>query len=130
MILGSVVSRSPRVYAVPFGPVKLTTLLAGSQPVMVTVVTRCLVLVAPGSIPGVPTVVGSIVLSTAASPAGFNRMLTRSKYVALMVSPTLTCSNRTAVGGTSSVTTLPSCNRIVTVRAAWSTASTVPWTVT
>ena len=47
-----------------------------------------------------------------------------------MVSPTLTCSNRVAVAGTSRVTTLPCCPRIVTVRPAWSTASTVPWTVT
>jgi hypothetical protein len=37
---------------------------------------------------------------------------------------------RTAVGGTSSVTGLPCANRIVTVRAAWSTASTVPITET
>ena len=45
---------------------------------MVTVVTRCLILVAPGSDPGVATVVGSTVRSTAGSPAGFNRMLTQS----------------------------------------------------
>ena len=42
------------------------------------------------------------------------------------MSPTLTCSNRTAVVGTSRVTDLPCCTRIVTVRPVWSTASTVP----
>ena len=62
----------------PFGVVKLTTLFTGSQPVMVTVVIRCLVRVAPGSAPGVPTVVGSMIRSTGGSPAGFGRRLTRS----------------------------------------------------
>ena len=57
---------------------KLTTLLTGSQPVMVTVATRCLIFVAPGRDPGFATVVGSIVRSTAGSPAGFNRTLTKS----------------------------------------------------
>ena len=45
---------------------------------MVTVATRCLVLVAPGSAPGVAVIVGSSVRFTAGSPGGFNRTVTRS----------------------------------------------------
>ena len=45
------------------------------------------------------------------------------------MSPTWTWSKRVTDFGTSSVTTLPWSPRILTVRAAWSTASTVPRTV-
>ena len=39
--LASVVSSRRREYSAPFGPRKVTTRVAGSQPVMVTVVMRC-----------------------------------------------------------------------------------------
>ena len=69
---------------------------------------------------------GGVNRSTAGSPAGFRRTLTTSKDDAVMMSPTLTWSKRAAERGTSSVTMFPISPRTLTVRAAWSTASTVP----
>src|SRR6476661_2157222 len=97
---------------------------------MVTVVTRCLALTAPGRVSDVGDVTGAMDRSTAASPSGFGRTLTTSKYDAVMRSPTLIWSKRATDCGTSSVTTFPCSPRILTVREGTSTASTVPRTVT
>ena len=110
----------------PGRSLNVTTRVAGSQDVMVTVVTRWDALTAPGRVPGVGDVTGGTYRSTAASPAGFGRTLTTSKYDAVTVSPTLTWSKRATDCGTSRVTTFPCSPRILTVRVSWSTASTVP----
>jgi len=68
----------------------VTTRVAGSQAMIVTVVTRCRALTAPGKVSDVGAVMGATDRSTSASPAGFGRTLTTSKYDAVTRSPTLT----------------------------------------
>ena len=96
---------------------------------MVTVVTRCDATVAPGSVPGVAVVdrrVGPVNGGLAGRlQADADPVVVRHAHD---VADLELVEGATDVG-MSSVTTFPRSPRMVTVRAVWSTASTVPRSV-
>ena len=114
--LASVESSSRREYSAPFGPRNVTTRVAGSQPVMVTVVMRCGATNPPAGVPGAGVTVAGSARSTAGSPAGLARRVARSVYDIVTTSPTFTWSNAWIAIGMSATTRLPCSARTVSTR--------------
>jgi hypothetical protein len=81
----------------------------------VTVIVLCMAAVPPGRSP-CPAVEVPVAVLTGASPGGFNLAETLLLYVIETLSPTLSSSNRFALGGTSTVSKLPSAFLMFTVR--------------
>ena len=100
----------------PFGLRKVTTRVAGSQPVMVTVVMRCEATNPPG-LPGAGVTLPASARSIAGSPAGLARTVARSVYDIVTTSPTRIWSNPwIAATGMSATTRLPCSARTVSTR--------------
>src|SRR6516162_6828081 len=110
-------STTRRSYFHPFGPVKEIDDALLSIALIVAVIVLSWDAVPPGRSP-CPAVEVRVAVLTGASPGGFSLAETVLLYVIETLSPTLTSSNRFALGGTSIVSNLPSGVLMFTTRLA------------